>query len=88
MISSLLYLTTNRPDIQFSVYLCAQFQANSKESHLITVKRIFRYLSKMMNVGLWYLRGCEFNLHVYSDADYTSCKLDRKSTSGTFQILV
>ena len=46
MIGSLLYLTASRPDIQFNVYLCAIFQANPKESHLITVKRIFRYLSE------------------------------------------
>ena len=87
MIGSLLYLTTSRPDSQFSVCLYAHFQTNPKESHLITVKRIFRYLSKMINVRLWYLRGCEFDLHAYSDADYAGCKLDRKSTSGTCQIL-
>ena len=87
MIGSLLYLTASRPDIQFSICLCARFQANSKESHLIVVKRIFRYLSEMINVGLWYLRGCEFTLHAFSYADYVGCKLDRKSTSGTCQIL-
>ena len=87
MIGSLLYLTTSRPDIQFSVYLCMYFQANPKKSHLITVKRIFRYLSEMINVRLWYPKGCEFDLHVYSDADYVGCKLDHKSTSGTYQIL-
>ena len=87
MICSLLYLTTSRPDIQFSVCLCARFQANPKESHLIAVKRIFRYLTETINVGLWYPRGCEFTLHAFSDADYASCKLDRKRTSGTCQIL-
>ncbi|GJY24046.1 hypothetical protein Tco_0397704, partial [Tanacetum coccineum] len=42
MIGSLMYLTASRPDIQFSTYLCARYQANPKESHLITIKRIFR----------------------------------------------
>ena len=88
MIGSLLYLTSSRPDIQFNVCLCARFQANPKESHLIAVKRIFKYLSKTINVGLWYPRGCKFTLHAFSDADYTGCKLDRKSTSGICQILV
>ena len=41
MIGSLLYLTVSRPDIHFSVCLCAHFQANLKESHLSAVKRIF-----------------------------------------------
>ncbi|GJT09075.1 hypothetical protein Tco_0843537 [Tanacetum coccineum] len=44
MIGSLMYLTASRPDIQFSTYLYARYQANPKESHLIVVKRIFRYL--------------------------------------------
>ena len=87
MIGSLLYLTVSRPDIQFSICLCVRFQANPKESHLIAVKRIFRYLSKTVNVGLWYPRGCELTLHAFSNADYASCKLDQKSTSGTCQIL-
>ena len=39
MIGSLLYLTASRPDIVFSVCLCARFQANPKESHLTAVKK-------------------------------------------------
>ena len=88
MIGSLLYLTASRPDIQFSVCLCARFQANPKESHLIAVKRIFRYLSETINVGLWYPKGYKFTLHAFSDAGYAGCKLDQKSTCGTCQILV
>ena len=37
MIDSLLYLTTGRPDIIFSVCMCAHFQPNLKESHLIII---------------------------------------------------
>ncbi|GJT53016.1 hypothetical protein Tco_0988070 [Tanacetum coccineum] len=40
MIGSLMYLTTKRPDIQFSIVLCARYQSNPKESHLTVVKRI------------------------------------------------
>ena len=41
MIDSLLHLTASKPDIHFSVCLCAKFQANPKESHLSVVKIIF-----------------------------------------------
>ena len=51
MIGSLLYLTASRPDIMFSVYLCARFQLCPKESHLLTVKRIFRYLSGTIDLS-------------------------------------
>ncbi|GMI75421.1 hypothetical protein HRI_001211400 [Hibiscus trionum] len=87
MIGSLLYLTASRPDILFSVCLCARFQASPRESHLIAVKRIFRYLRDTPCLGLWYPRVSTFNLHAYSDADYGGCKIDRKSTSGTCQFL-
>jgi hypothetical protein len=57
LIGSLLYLTASRPDIMFSVCLCAQFQANPKESHLSALKRILRYLKHTLNIGLWYPNG-------------------------------
>ncbi|WVZ94175.1 hypothetical protein U9M48_040101, partial [Paspalum notatum var. saurae] len=66
MISSLLYLTATRPDIQFARYL-----ASSKTSHRQAVKRIFKYL--------------KFTPELY--ADHAGCRIDRKSTSGTCQLL-
>jgi hypothetical protein len=44
MIGSLLYRAASRPDIMFSVCMCACFQVNPKEAHLNVVKRILRYL--------------------------------------------
>ena len=87
MIGSLLYLTASRPDIMFATCLCARFQADPRESHLTAVKRIFRYLKGNPNLGLWYPKESEFNLIGYSDADYAGCKIDRKSTSGSCQLL-
>ena len=52
MIGSLLYLTASRPDIMCSVCLCARFQACPKESHLNAVKRIFRHLKGIIDIGL------------------------------------
>ena len=51
-IHSLLYLTTSRPDIMYSVCLCARFQACSQESHLNVVKIIFRYLKGIIDIDL------------------------------------
>ena len=87
MIGSLLYLTASRPDILFSVCLCARFQADPKESHLKAVKRIFKYLSGTHNLGLWYPKGTSFDLIGYSDLDYAGSLVDRKSTTKTCQFL-
>ncbi|GJR87840.1 putative ribonuclease H-like domain-containing protein [Tanacetum coccineum] len=52
MIGSLMYLTSSRPDIMFTVYACARFQVTPKASHLHDVKRIFRYLKGQPKLGL------------------------------------
>ncbi|GJR77312.1 retrovirus-related pol polyprotein from transposon TNT 1-94 [Tanacetum coccineum] len=82
MIGSLLYLTASRPDIMFSVCLCASFQEAPKTSHLEAVKRIFRYIKGTMHLGLWYLKGTDIETVVYADSDYAGDYVDRKSTSG------
>ena len=77
MIGSLLYLIASRPDIMFSVFLCDRFQARLKESHLIALKYIFRYLIGTQNLGLWYPKKSSFELIGFSDADYASSKTNR-----------
>jgi hypothetical protein len=83
MIESLLYLCTSRPNIILSVCMCARFQAAPKDYYLKAVKRIIRYLVLIPNLGLWYPKGSHFDLLGYLDANYTGCKVDRKSTSWT-----
>jgi hypothetical protein len=81
MIGSLLYLTASRPNIMFSLCMCARFQAKPKEAHLSVIKRILRYIKHTPSFGLWYPKGASFQLLGYSDLDYAGCKIDRKSTS-------
>ena len=38
MIGSLLYLTASRPDILFSVCMCARFQSDPRENHYLVTK--------------------------------------------------
>ncbi|GJR27849.1 retrovirus-related pol polyprotein from transposon TNT 1-94 [Tanacetum coccineum] len=82
MIGSLLYLTASRPDIMFSVCLCARFQEAPKTSHLEAVKRIFRYIKGTTHLGLWYPKGTGIETVVYADSDHAGDYVDRKSTSG------
>ncbi|GJS01107.1 retrovirus-related pol polyprotein from transposon TNT 1-94 [Tanacetum coccineum] len=81
-IGSLMYLTASRLDIQFSTCLCARYQANPKKSHLIAVKRIFRYLKGTLSLGLWYPKCLGFDLKGYSNSDYAGCNMDTKNTSA------
>ncbi|WJX51639.1 hypothetical protein P8452_37816 [Trifolium repens] len=87
MIGSLLYLTASRPDILYSVCLCARFQSDPREPHLTAVKRIFRYLKGTTNLGLLYKKSLDSKLVGFCDADYAGDKIERKSTSGNSQFI-
>ncbi|GKC11704.1 putative ribonuclease H-like domain-containing protein [Tanacetum coccineum] len=82
MISSLMYLTSSRPDIMFVVCACARYQVNPNLSHLHSVKRIFRYLKGQPKLGLWYPKDSPFDLVEYTNSDYAGASLDRKFTTG------
>ena len=82
MIGSLLHLIASRPDISYSVGVCARFQSDPKESHLFAIKRIIKYVSGTVEFRLWYTYDTCVNLVGYSDADWAGCSDDRKSTSG------
>ena len=82
IIRSLLHLTASKPDIAFSVGVCARYQAAPKESHLIAVKRIIRYVNETPDYGLWYSKDSKTCLAGYSDVDWAGSADDRKSTSG------
>ncbi|GJW00590.1 retrovirus-related pol polyprotein from transposon TNT 1-94 [Tanacetum coccineum] len=87
MIGSLLYLTASRPDIMFSVYLCAPFQEDPKTSHLEAVKRIFRYVKGTMHLELWYPKRSGIETIVYANSDHAGDYVDQKSTNGICTIM-
>ncbi|KAL9308453.1 putative RNA-directed DNA polymerase [Arabidopsis thaliana] len=82
MIGSLLYLTASRPDMCFSVGVCACYQANTKQSHLNAVKRILKYVKGTTDVGLFYSKQTNQNLVGFCDADWAGNLDDRRSTTG------
>ena len=82
MISILLYLTASRLDISYSVEVCARYQANPKESHMIALKRIIKYVKTTADFGVWYNKDTNDVLAEYSNTDWARNADDRKSTSG------
>nr|GEV15921.1 hypothetical protein [Tanacetum cinerariifolium] len=74
------YDVLSQPDITFATCMCARYQANPNEHHVLAVKRIFRYLKGTINLGLWYPKDSGFDLTAYSDAGHAGCYLDRKNS--------
>ena len=69
IIGSLLYLIASRPDISYSVGVCARYQANPKESHMTALKRIIKYVKTTAEFSVWYSKDTSDVLTGYSDAD-------------------
>ena len=82
MISSLLYLTTSKSDISYSMGVCARYQANPKESHMIALKRIIKYVKTTADFGVWYSKDTNNVLVGYFNANWAGNANDRKNTSG------
>jgi len=81
-IGSILYVTASRLDVMQVVGQVARFQAAPKESHIISIKRILRYLKGTTEYGLWYPKGNNLIIQAFRDADWAGSIDDRKSTSG------
>ena len=66
MIGNLLYLTASRPDISYSVGVCARYQANPKESHMTALNRIIKYVKTTAEFSLWYNKDTSdvLNTHI------------------------
>ncbi|XP_050876618.1 secreted RxLR effector protein 161-like [Lathyrus oleraceus] len=83
MVGSLLYLTSFRTYIMFSMCMCTHYQSAPKESYLKAVRRIIRYLHGTSKYRFYYSNENDCNLVGYTDSNFFGCKSDRKSTSGT-----
>ena len=88
MIVSLLYLTTSEPYLLYSVGIYALYQAYPKESHLIAVKKIIKYVSGTTKFDLWYSHDSTTTLMGYCDADWAGNSDDRKSTLAEAEYIV
>ena len=71
----------------FITFLCARFQADPRESHLIAVKCIFRYLKGTPNLRIWCPKDTGFNIISYTYLDFVGCKIEKKRTSKRCQFL-
>jgi hypothetical protein len=73
MFGSLLYVIASIPYVMQVVGQVARFQATPKESHVLAVKRIFKYLKGIEEFGLRYPKGKYISLIAYTDADWAGC---------------
>ncbi|GJX75662.1 ribonuclease H-like domain-containing protein [Tanacetum coccineum] len=84
LIGKLIYLTTTRPDIAYTVSCLSQFMHNPLKSHLKTALKVIRYLKGSPGKGINVIKGSAsiIDLKAYSDADWERCVDTRRSITG------
>jgi hypothetical protein len=74
-----------RPDISFAAGMLGRYSANPSKVHWEAVKRVLKYLKKILHYGLELGGGIERDsnqLEAYGDADFAGDRDELKSTTG------
>jgi histone deacetylase 1/2 len=82
VVGALQYLTLTRPGISFAVNKVCQYLHAPTTVHWSAVKRILRYVSGTIQLGLKIKRSNSTLVSAFSDADWAGCVDDRRSTGG------
>ena len=73
-----------RPDISFAVTKMAQFSANPSPKHMHTAKHIITYLKTTPKMSLVFDGVSNKGLIAFTDSDWASNKISRRSQTGYF----
>ncbi|XP_071695605.1 uncharacterized mitochondrial protein AtMg00810-like [Rutidosis leptorrhynchoides] len=79
IVGKLIYLTTTRPDISFSVQCLSRYMHAPLQSHFKIAVRILRYLKGSPGKGVVITKSGIVGLNAYVDADWGKCLASRKS---------
>jgi hypothetical protein len=74
-----------RPDIQYAVNYLARFSACYDRTHWTAMKHLLRYIKGTLDRGIIFRKTQDSQtskITAYTDADYDSCTLTRRSTTG------
>ncbi|KHJ30018.1 putative effector [Erysiphe necator] len=83
IIGSLMFaMVYTRADIAFALGRLSQYMKEPVKKHGQALKKLMRYLRFTSDYRLCFKPGESVNLVVYSDADWATDKVDRKSISG------
>lgn len=83
LVGSLLHLAnTTRPDIAFATGYLSRYMECARKPHWEAAKRVLRFLAGTIQSRICYMRNILAGLHGYSDSDFASDVITRRSVSG------
>lgn len=82
LIEKLNFLTNTRPDLSFSIQLLSQFMQSPTSAHLDALHHVLRYVRGTIGQGILLNGNTDLSLHAYSDSDWATCPMTRRSVTG------
>ncbi|GKA75458.1 retrovirus-related pol polyprotein from transposon RE1, partial [Tanacetum coccineum] len=82
LVGRLLYLTMTWPDISYAVQHLSQFVSAPKDVHMQAATHLLKYLKGTISKGLFYPIQPHLQITGFSDADWASCLMTRRSLTG------
>jgi len=87
LISKLNFLTHTRPDLSFAVQTLSQFMQYPRTSHMMAREHTLRYLNGNARQGILLNANGPLLLQAFSDSDWASCPITRRSITGYMVLL-
>ncbi|XP_042019042.1 secreted RxLR effector protein 161-like [Salvia splendens] len=84
LVRKLIYLSHTRPDIAYAVGIVSQFMHRPHKDHYEAALRIVKYLNRAVRHRIMFKKNEQRGVYGYTDADWASNPVDRRSTTGYF----
>ncbi|XP_057522448.1 uncharacterized mitochondrial protein AtMg00810-like [Amaranthus tricolor] len=82
LVGKLNFLTHSRPDLTFAVQTLSQFMQDPKVPHMQALHHTLRYVAGSIGQGILLKAGERISLIGYSDSDWATCPITRRSITG------
>ncbi|XP_047966014.1 uncharacterized mitochondrial protein AtMg00810-like [Salvia hispanica] len=84
LVGKLIYLSHTRPNIAYTVGIVSQFMHKPQKHHYEAALRIVKYLKGTVGHGIMFKKNEQRGIYGYTDADWASNPIDRRSTACYF----
>ncbi|XP_019087577.1 PREDICTED: uncharacterized protein LOC109127397 [Camelina sativa] len=85
-VGKLMYLQITIPDIYFVVNKLCQYSHDPRDTHLLAVHEVLRYLKGTVGQGFFYPADNKFDLRAFSDANWGTCTDDSSDNTTVLHI--
>ena len=87
IVGKLIYLSNTRLDIAYAISVVSQFIHSPLKSHMEVVHRIIIYLKTTLGKGITFQKNDDFKLGAYTNANWSSSMVDKRSTTRYYIFL-